>query len=104
MIFVVMVLSFWMEPMDLYAQPVDVTGSIQNVKAETVSLVSNNLASGEIIASEGENTTNSLGFSPATVALNLDDNFSLKSTAHLNGSFIHNLSTNNKKVHQIRAP
>ena len=104
MIFIVMVLSFWMEPTDLYAQSVDLTGSIQNIKAETVSLVSNNLVSGEIVASEGENTTNSLGFSPVIVSFNLDDNFFLKSTAHLNESFIHNLSTNKQKVHQIRAP
>ena len=104
MIFIVMVLSFWMEPMDLYAQSVDLTGSIQDVKAETVSLVSNNLVSGEVIASEQENTTNSLGFSPVIVSFNLDDNFFLKSAAHLNGSFIHNLSINKQKVHQIRAP
>ena len=99
-----MVLSFLLEPTDLYAQPVDLTGSIQNIKSETVSLVSNNLVGGEIVASEGENTTNSLGFSPVTVAFNLDDNFFLKSTTHFNGSFIHNLSANKQKVHQIRAP
>ena len=104
MIFIVMVLSFWMEQTDLYAQSVDLTGSIQNVKYETVSLVSNNLMGGEIVALKGENTTNSLGFSPVIVSFNLDDNSFLKSTAHFNGSFIHNLSANKQKVHQIRAP
>ena len=88
----------------LQAQPVDTTGYIQNVKRETVALVSNNILNGEISSYQEENTQNYSGNSPLIHTLNTNKGLYTKNKTHINGSFIHNLSTDKQKVQQIRAP
>ena len=103
MIFFALAMSLLLEPQTLQAQPVDAVGYIQNVKTETVVLVSNNILSGEISSYQEENPQNYLGSSP--LVINLENNQFLynKNKTQLIGCFIHNLSTNNQKVQQIRA-
>ena len=104
MIIFVMTISFFNEPSALYAQTVDIDGSIKNIKTETITLVSNNLLGGEVFSSEEENTTNYIGSSTFTAYSTVNNNLSTQNLFYLDESFIHNLSTNTKKVHQIRAP
>ena len=99
-----MVLSFWVEPASLQAQPVDSTAYIKDIKQETVMLVSNNIFGGEICSYEEENSNSINGSSCALLSFGLEDNFLIKNKTQLKGCFIHNLSTNSKKVHLIRAP
>ena len=86
------------------AQPVDITGSIQNIKTETVVLVSNNMLGGEIVSSDEKNTNNYIGSSTLVAETAQEQNLFNHNIIHFCGRFIHNLSTNNQKVHQIRAP
>ena len=91
-------------PLTLQAQELDTVGYIQNVKNETVVLVSNSLCAGEIYSNNEENNQNYSGSSPIAISFNNNDNFFVKNTTLLKGCFIHNLSTDKQKVHQIRAP
>ena len=86
------------------AQPVDITGSIQNIKNETVVLVSNNILGGEILSSQEEGFDDFLSSSTLAINNDLNKNLFVNNYFIINGRFIHNLSTNNQKVHQIRAP
>lgn len=104
LILFVMTLSLWAEPSGLYAQPVDLTGSIQNIKTETVVLVSNNILGGEIVSSDEKNTNNYIGSSTLVAEANQEKNLFNHNIIHFCGSFIHNLSTDNQKIHLIRAP
>ena len=99
-----LVISLFLEPTSLHAQPIDITGSISNIKTETVVLISNNFLNGEISSYQEENSQNYLGSSP--LVINLENNQFLynKNKTQLIGCFIHNLSTDNQKVQQIRAP
>ena len=54
--FFVLTIALLSEPSALQAQPVDLTGSIQNIKTETVVLVSNNILGGDIRANTEEET------------------------------------------------
>ena len=72
MIFFALAMSLLLEPQALQAQPVDTVGYIQNVKTETVVLVSNNILNGEISSYQEENSQNYLGSSP--LVINLENN------------------------------
>ena len=52
-----LVLSFWVEPSALQAQPVDTLGYIKNIETETVVFVSNNILNGEISSYQEEATS-----------------------------------------------
>lgn len=103
-IFFSLAITLLLESYALPTQAVDTTGYIQNVKNETVVLVSNNILNCEISSAQEENNQNFSTLSPLIIAYFLKDNLFTKTTTQLNGSFIHNLSTDNKKVHPIRAP
>lgn len=79
-------------------------GYIQNVKSETVVLVSNNILNGEIASSQLKKDQTFSGSTPLVLNYHTDDRFYQKNKTQFNGCFIHNLSTNYQKVHQIRAP
>lgn len=103
-IFFALALSLLLESNALQTQQIDSIGYIQNVKTETVVLASNSLLEGEIYSNQDEGSPNYSGNSPFVVSFvhkntNIDNN-----KTQLNGCFIHNLSTNNQKVHPIRAP
>ena len=93
-----------LDPSALQAQPVNITGSISNIKTETVVLVSNNMLNGEISSYQEENTQNYSGNSPLILTFNTNKSLYTKNKTQLNGCFIHNLSTDKQKVQQIRAP
>ena len=93
-----------LEPQSLQAQSIEDLGYIQNIKTETVSLVSNNIMSGEISSYQEENNQNFSGNSPLIISYYSQNNNFEKNNPLLKGRFIHNLSTDNKKVQQIRAP
>ena len=103
-IFFALALSLLFEPGKIQVQTIDSVGYIQSVKNESVVLVSNNIFNGEINSYQEEENQNFSGNSPLLVSyLSKKENFS-KNKAHVNGCFIHNLSANNQKIHQIRAP
>lgn len=93
-----------LESCALHSQPIDTIDYIQNVKTETVVLVSNNILCGEISSYQEENSSNYLNNSPVILSFISDNTLLEKTKSHLNGRFIHNLSTNKQKVNQIRAP
>jgi hypothetical protein len=104
MMFFALAITFLLEPNALQAQPVDTICYLQNTKSETVVLASNSILGGEIYSNQEEDAPNISGGSPFLVShVSKKADFN-KNKALLNKSFIHNLSTDNKKVHPIRAP
>ena len=101
--FLLMTISLLSMPQTLSSQSVDLIGSIQTPQAETVVLVSNNILGGEVFSNSNEETTNYVGSVLATSFL-LQGCGLYNNKFLLKESFIHNLSTNKQKVHQIRAP
>ena len=104
MIFFALAITFLLEPNALHAQPVDTISYLQNTKSETVVLASNSILGGEIYSNQEEESPNFSGDSPFLVSFVSKKADFNKNKTQLNGCFIHNLSTNNQKVHQIRAP
>ena len=99
-----MVMSFTITPSELYSNNIQPIGYIQTIPNETVEIVSNNILNSEIYSNNEENNQNFSTNSTNIISFNQRDNIFSKNKTHFNGSFIHNLSTNNKKVQQIRAP
>lgn len=99
-----MAISFMVKPPTLHAQDIQINGYIQNHTNNSMEIVTNNFFGGEIYSNQEENNQNILSYSPQALASITDKNFFLKNKSHLNGCFIHNLSTNKQKVQQIRAP
>ncbi len=97
-------MSLFTKPSALHAQPIDLTGYVKNVEAETVVLVSNNILGGEICASQEENNTNSCGAEPLILQFLSRKGLLADSNSRLYEKSIHNLSTNLKDIQQIRAP
>ena len=104
MIFFALAISFLLEPNALHNQPVDTISYLQNTNSETVVLASNSILDGEIYSNQEEELPSFSGCSPFLVSYVSKKADFNKNKTHLYGSFIHNLSTNNKKIHQIRAP
>ena len=104
MIFFALAISFLLKPNALHAQPVDTISYLQNTKSEAVVLASNSILDGGIYSKQEEESPNFSGGSPFLVSYVLKKTDYSKNKTYLKGSFIHNLSTNNKKIHQIRAP
>ena len=104
MLFFALAISFLLEPSAIQAQPIDTIGTIQGVQKETVVLVSNNIFNGEITSNQQKNDQNFSGSVPLVLAYQPVNNLFDKNKTQLNGCFIHNLSTDKQKVHQIRAP
>ena len=99
-----MTISLLSEPSSLYAQPVDLTGSIENVKSETVILVSNNMLGGSVVSNSKEDDNSFSGSIPLIISYVTQENIFNKNKSFNKGYFIHNLSTDKQKVQQIRAP
>ena len=91
-------------PTSIQTQPTDNCGYIQNIKAETVTLLSNNLLNTEISSSEDLNEQIFSGSTPLILTYQSNENLFNQNKTQSNGNFIHNLSTDNPKVHSIRAP
>lgn len=89
---------------EIQAQTFESTGYVQNIKHESVVLISDNLLNGEISSLEKKKEQSSSSSTPMILALDTINNIFDKNKTLLNGKFIHNLSTNNSKVHPIRAP
>ena len=103
MLFFALALSLMLSTNELSAQAIKTIDYIQNTKSETLVLVSNNLLGGEIYSNQ-EETSNFIGnchFLNSSTSKRTSFN---KNQTHINGSFIHNLSTDKTKIHQIRAP
>ena len=104
MIFFALAVSLLLEPSVIQEQPIDVINYFQGAKKESVELVSNNLFNSEITSYQQKGDQNISGSTPLVLSYQpLNNTFNKKQT-QLNGCFIHNLSTDNKKVHPIRAP
>ena len=91
-------------PTSLQAQPTYSTGAIQKVQTETVELVANNMLDINICENIKEETTTYSGEASIIISQYADTNYLTLIKNTDNKSFIHNLSTNKQKVHQIRAP
>ena len=104
MIVFTLAISLLLGPSEIENQTLNSTGNIQNIKTETVVLVSNNLLNGEISSSEEKNNQNYSGSSLSILAYKTNNNLFNKDKTLSNGDFIHNISTSKQKVHQIRAP
>ena len=94
----------FLEPPVLQAQQIDTTGYIQSINKETVVLVSNSILNTEISSYEENNSQNFSGTSPLVINFEPYKDIYAKNIALLKENFIHNLSTDNQKVQQIRAP
>ena len=103
-LFFALALSLLLEPSALQTQSIDTISYLQNTKSETVVLASNSILDGEIYSNQEEEYPNFSGGSPFLVSYVSKKADFNKNKTHLYGSFIHNLSTNKQKVHQIRAP
>ena len=103
-IFLVMTITLLSNPSALQAQTVELVGSIQNTPKETVILVSNNMLSGSIISCSKEENNTFSGSAPLVISYVEQNKIFNKNKSFNRGYSIHNLSTNNQKVQQIRAP
>lgn len=93
-----------LEPQTLHIESIDNTGYIKNIAFETIVLASNNILDGEIYSNQEKEPANYFGSSPFLISFDSNKlNYNNNKTG-LNKSFIHNLSTNRQKIHQIRAP
>ena len=104
LLFFMMLVSFSLTSSDFVIKEIHSVASIQASSKEEFVLVSNNLQRGEIYSIQEENNQNSVGNSPQLISFNFEDHLFSKNNTRIYGSFIHNLSTNNQKVQQIRAP
>ena len=102
-LFFALAMTLLLEPNALQTESVDSIGYIQNVKSETVVLVSNNLLGSEIYSQQDE-APNISGCSPCLISYVSKKDILEKNKTQINGCFIHNLSTDKQKVHPIRAP
>ena len=100
----VMVLSFMIEPQAFHVEEIQPFSYVQASGYETLELISNNLSSGEIFASQQEENQSSLLTSPEATEVVFKNNLFIDNKSVLNGRFIHNLSTNSKENQNIRAP
>ena len=103
-IFIVMVLSFIIEPQILHTKDLQTVNYIQNNRPESVEIISNNLFDGEIYNFQEKNSSNFSGNTPQVLVFNKNYDNLIKNNTQFTGSFIHTLSTNLKEVQQIRAP
>ena len=92
------------EPQAFHINEIQPSSYIQNTGYGTLELVSNTLRGGEVFASQQEENQNSLFVSPEATLATFKNNSYIKNNSVLNGSFIHNLSTNTKQSQHIRAP
>ena len=104
MIFFALATTLLLGPDALQTQSIDTISYLQNTKSETVVLASNSILDGEIYSNQEEESPNFSGGSPFLVSYVSKKADYNKNKTQLYGSFIHNLSTNNQKVQQIRAP
>ena len=86
------------------AQAVDLSSCIKNTNNETVVLVLNNNSNGEISARNNKNNNIFTNSSPLILSYQPTNNLFKNNRLQANGYFICNLSTDKRKIHQIRAP
>ncbi len=103
-IIAIMAISFVIRPQDFLIEEAHAISSIQNSGCGHTELISNNFRNCEIYSSQQEGVLNFSGNTPQVVTINFEDNFYIKNNTVVNGSFIHNLSTNLEKEIQTRAP
>ena len=103
-LFFTLALTLLLGANEIQAQTIESTGYVQNIKHESVVLISDNLLNGEISSLEQKKEQSSSSSTPMILALDTVNNIFNKNKTLLNGKFIHNLSTDNSKVHPIRAP
>ena len=103
-LFFTLALTLLLGANEIQAQTFESTGYVQNIKHESVVLISDNLLNGEISSLEKKKEQSSSSSTPMILALDTVNNIFDKNKTLLNGKFIHNLSTDNSKVHPIRAP
>ena len=104
LIFFALAFTLLLDSSALQAQPISSSAFISSPQKESVVLVSNNLWQGEIRSAQDETQENFIGAISAIVAEIQPEIFFIKNKTLLKGCFIHNLSTDKQKVHQIRAP
>lgn len=104
MIFIALTIFSLLRSTDLEVQAVNSINYIRNIQKERVVLVSNNIFNGEISSYQEKNNQDFSNSTPLTLSYLSTDNLKNQNSTFLKGYFIHNLSTNKLKVHQIRAP
>ena len=103
-VFLTLAFSILLETPALQQQELSLQEYIASPAKESVVLVSNNIGQGEIRSAQEESQYNFGEIPPTIVTYIQPETFLNKNKSLLKGCFIHNLSTNNQKVHQIRAP
>ena len=86
------------------SQPIVPVASIQNVKKETVVLISNNIFNGEISSYQKKNEQSFSGLTPVILSHHSRNICVAKNKTQINEYFVNNLSINKQKVYPIRAP
>ncbi|MBO5738785.1 hypothetical protein J6R97_05545 [bacterium] len=104
LLFFTLATLFLLEPNNLHSSSIEFEGFISRVKKESVVFVSNNIFNGEIHSNQQKDNQNTIGSTPLVLAYQSFGSSISKNITQLNGCFIHNLSTDKQKVHQIRAP
>lgn len=104
MFFLALTLTSLLGSFETSITTIESQGSIQGIKKETITLISNNFSKGEIISSQEKNNQNPTISTPHISTYNSSNSIYDKYNPQLNGCFIHNLSTDKEKVHPIRAP
>ena len=89
---------------NMQTNPIESIGTIQSVKNESVVLVSSNVLNGEISSYQGKNDQSFSGSDPFAINSQTINSFSNINSTQIDECTIHNISTSNKKTHNIRAP
>lgn len=104
LLFLAFMATMFIEPTFAIPENTQTNNYIQSTQTETVELVANNILNGEISSWQENDSPNCLGSTHELLANSFKKNIFTKNNPLLRGRFIHNLSTNIKEIHQIRAP
>lgn len=103
-IFLAFVVSLALEPLDLHAQEISSFGYIQKSPYESLEVVSNNIFGEGYFTAQDKNNNTSLDNTHYCASILFKKNTNIENNSLIYRVFIHNLSTNSKKVQSIRAP
>ena len=96
-------LSFCFAMQEEVMQPNASVNYIQNEHHKFV-MLANNILAGEVISATEDSDGNSSLNNQPFLTISLINNYKTDKNSQINWGFIHNLSTDKQKVHQIRAP
>ena len=89
---------------DCVQHSVNPSGYIQDIKRETIVLLSNSTKTSTISSRKQKNNTGFSNIYPFFVNLKQDNNILIADSQNFNVNYTFNLSNNIKEAHKIRAP